>query len=267
MILTKRSEVMRFKVSDMLLSTLSLISCLGCSVKENRDVCPCQLVLDFSKVDTVSVKSIDLFLRENGEVILNDVVEQEEFDEDYYAYVPRTSLDFCAWAGRGDALTDDLKIPYGGDCPPVYIHSATIDAVGESVSETVIMRKNFCRVTMTVKMAMQSSVILAVIGNVDGFEADGVPSSGDFKVIKHVDGDNVFYVNLPRQLDASLMLEMDSGDEIVKRFPIGQYIVESGYDWKAPDLEDISIDLDLAVSHLSIVIKGWEKEYKFDVVI
>ena len=58
----------------MLLSALSLLSCVGCSVKESREVCPCQLFLDFSEVDTASVKSIDIYVREDEEIILSDSV-------------------------------------------------------------------------------------------------------------------------------------------------------------------------------------------------
>ena len=267
MILMKQSDVMRFKVSDMLLPALSLILCVGCSVKENRDLCPCRLVLDFSEVDTVSVKSIDLFFRENDELILSDVVAREEFNDDYYVHVPRAGLHLCAWSGAGDTLTETLDIPYGEECPSVYIYSSLIDTDCESVSETVIMRKNYCRATLDITMGEQSSVWLSIVGNVDGYDAEGRPSQGDFMVRFSADGSDVCKVNLPRQMDDSLVLELDTGDEIVKRFPIGQYILESGYDWNAPDLEDISIYLDLAVTHLSIMIQGWEKEYRFDVVI
>lgn len=258
---------MRFKVSDMLLFALSFIYCAGCSVKENREDCPCRLVLDFNEVDTASVKSIDVFVRTENELVLNEVIREEDFSEDYIAYVPRTRIRCCAWSGREDALTEALMIPYGEECPPVYIHSSMIDAIGESVTETVIMRKNFCRMTLNVRMTAQSPVALAVLGGVDGYDADGKPSPGDFMVRMHPEGENVFSVTLPRQLDDSLIMEADMGDEVLKEFPLGYYIAESGYDWNAPDLEDLTIDLEFAVTHISMVIQGWENEYKFDVVI
>lgn len=258
---------MKFKVSDMLLFALSFISCAGCSVKENRGVCPCQLVLDFSEVDTVSVKSVDLFLRKDGELILNDVVVKEEFSEDYFAYVPRTGLRLCVWSGTGGTLADSLLIPYGEECPPVYIHSSHVDALGESARDVVMMRKNFCLMTLNVKMSVHPAISLAVSGNVDGYDVYGVPSEGDFMVRLYPESDDTFCIRLPRQLDDSLVMEIDTGDKVIRRYPIGRYIAESGYDWTAPDLEDIVIDMDFAVTYLSMVIQGWEKEYRFDVVI
>lgn len=265
--LTKPSDVMGLKVSDILLSALCLLSCVGCTVKENRGVCPCQLFLDFSEVDTTFVKSIDIYVREIDEIILSDIVGKEEFSESYLAYVPRTGLGFCAWSGREDALADAMEIPFGEDCPPVYIHSSVIDALGESVTEKVVMRKNYCKMTLNVKRDVKSSFELAISGNINGYESDGTPSPGDFMVVLDSDGSDTFFVNLPRQWDDSLLMKVDTGDKVVKTFPLGQYIRESGYDWNTPDLEDITIDLDIAVTHLSVVIQGWEKEYKFDVVI
>lgn len=267
MILKKLSDVMKSKVSYVLYFALSFISCVSCSVKENRGRCPCSLALDFSEVDTASVKTIDFYIREMNELLLNDVVESEEFSEYYLAYVPRTGLQFSAWSGRGDAFTEALEIPYGEDCPPVYIHFSLINAVNESVTETVVMRKNFCRMTLNVRMTVQSPVSLSVSGFVDGYDADGTPSPGDFMVKVYPEGNDSFCINLPRQMDDSLVMELDMGDKVIKKFPLGQYIAESGYDWTSPDLEDITIDLDFAVTHLSMMIQGWEKEYKFDVVI
>ena len=56
---------MRFKVYDMLTSALVLISCAGCSVKEDRGDCPCRLFLDFTEVDTMSVQ-VGRLIRERG---------------------------------------------------------------------------------------------------------------------------------------------------------------------------------------------------------
>lgn len=258
---------MRPKVSDMLLFALSFIFCAGCSVKENRDICPCRLVLYFSEVDTASVKSIDVFIRADDEVILNENIGMENFSEDYMAYVPRTWLGLSAWSGGGDTFDGKVVIPHGQECPPVYIHSSTLDAKKESLEETIMMRKNFCRMTLNVRMTIESPVGLAILGNVDGYGYDGKPSSGDFLVRVDPEGDNVFCVNLPRQMDNSLFMEVDTGDDVVKKFPLGQYIAESGYDWCAPDLADLTIDLDFALTHISMMIQGWEKEYRFDVVI
>ena len=76
MILKKLSDVMKSKVSYVLYFALSFISCVSCSVKENRGRCPCSLALDFSEVDTASVKTIDFYIRENLFVIEMNLMEK-----------------------------------------------------------------------------------------------------------------------------------------------------------------------------------------------
>ena len=72
---------------------------------------------------------------------------------------------------------------------------------------------------------------------------------------------------LPRQTDASLTMEVDDGTGVLKRFALGQYIEESGYDWNEADLKDIVVEIDIAILKISLTIQGWDKEHTFDVVI
>ena len=110
-------------------------------------------------------------------------------------------------------------------------------------------------------------VSISLVGNVDGYASDGRPTLGRFCCSSVVDVDGSCTMVLPRQVDNTLMMELDDASGVLKRFAIGEYIAESGYDWATPDLEDITIDLDFAVTHLTLVIQGWEKEYMFDIVI
>ena len=64
-----------------------------------------------------------------------------------------------------------------------------------------------------------------------------------------------------------MMLEIDDGGGVIKRFALGTYIASIGYDWTAPDLRDIDIELDFAMTRISLVVSGWDNEYEFDVVI
>ena len=62
-------------------------------------------------------------------------------------------------------------------------------------------------------------------------------------------------------------LEIDEGDGILKRFSLGEYIASTGYDCSTPDLQDIQIELDFAVTQVVLKISGWDGEHKFDIVI
>lgn len=258
---------MKTMPSRLLICLISLVICAGCSVKEKRSLCPCRLVLDFSEVDTAVISSADVEVAAPDGLVFYDQIDSDDY-ENYFVNIPRGEHRLCLWHGRGDCVAGEgLKIPYGEDAPPVYIHSSVIDAECEQLSEIVRMRKNHCRITIIMKGEDYTPVEIALLGNVNGYAGDGCPSVGEFRCSSGLDSDGICSMVLPRQIDDSLIMELDDGTEVLKKFTLGGYIAESGYDWSAPDLEDITMELDFAVTHLTLVIQGWEKEYKFDVVI
>lgn len=257
---------MKTMSSRVLISFISLIVCAGCSVKENRTLCPCLLSLDFSEVDTAVIWSADIEVAAPDGLVFNDHIDSGDFDDAYTVLVPRRELQLCLWSGRGKSTAGEgLRIPYGEQCPPVYIHSSSINADCEKLHESVRMRKNHSRVTIHTIGYMP--VKIALVGNVDGYAADGRPSLGNFRCSSDIGADGICAMVLPRQIDNTLVMELDDGTGVLQRFALGEYIAESGFDWTAPDLEDITIELDFAVTHITLVIQGWEKEYIFDVVI
>lgn len=255
-------------MKNMILSVALMSAALtGCSVKEDRMQCPCRLMLDFSEVDTSVVTSAALVMTGTDGFEFADDLSDDDFRHDYIVNIPKTSINVGIWSGAETMAYGGVKIPYGEDCPPVYFHTSVLNAGGESVREIVRMRRNHC--VMTVKLDWNNADIQNVVlyGNVDGYEADGSPSPGDFMYSLDPDREGECSALLPRQTDASLALEVDDGTGVLKRFALGQYIEDSGYDWSEPDLKDIVVEIDIAVLKISLTIQGWDKEHTFDVVI
>ena len=46
---------------------------------------------------------------------------------------------------------------------------------------------------------------------------------------------------------------------------MGEYILESGYDWNAPDLEDIDVEMDFSRSSLTVSVSKWKKTLSFEI--
>ena len=255
-------------MKNMILSVALMSAALtGCSVKEDRMDCPCHLMLDFSEVDTSVVSSAALVMTGTEDFEFAKDLFLEDFMHDYIVEIPKTSVNLGIWSGAETMGGGGVMIPYGEDCPPVYFHTSVVNAGGESVREIVRMRRNHC--VMTVKFDWNNVDIQSVVlyGNVDGYEADGSPSSGDFMYVLEHDREGETCAVLPRQTDASLTLEVDDGTGVLKRFALGQYIEESGYDWNEADLKDIVVEIDIAILKISLTIQGWDKEHTFDVVI
>lgn len=56
-------------------------------------------------------------------------------------------------------------------------------------------------------------------------------------------------------------------DSVIRQFALGHLIIDSGYDWTAPDLQDIEVDIDYSKSDIIFSVDGWDKEMSFDVTI
>ena len=253
--------------SILLLSISYILICSGCSVKEDRGACPCRLLLDLSEVDTSVIRSVDLSVTARDGIVFNAVLRAEEFEQEHIMNVQRTGVHVGAWNGTGGYLTDmGLRIPYGEDCPPVYVHSSYVDTSMEECTDTVEMRKNHCNLTINIKGNDTPFSSITVMSNVCGYAFDAVPLAGDFACTAiPVNGGCV--IGLPRQTDDGLLMSLDDGTHVIKTFALGTYISAMGYNWNDPDLKDITVDIDLALTYICLQVQGWDKEYLYDVVI
>lgn len=260
---------MKMKLSEVMTCILCMSVFAGCSIKEDRSVCPCRLVLDFSDVDTLTVRAADLMVSSSDGLIFKDSVDFAAVGKEYVADVPHGELMVNVWSGAEGFHDEDegIVIPFGYGCPPVFMHSSSVDAVGEICREKVVMHKNHCRLSVEVKGRDDVPYSLTVRGNVCGYMTDGSPAEGAFSCVAYPDGGGKVTVSLPRQLDNSLLLDIDDGSGIMKTFALGEYIAASGYDWTAPDLEDLSIVVDYFATVLTIHVRWWDKEYEFDIVL
>ena len=257
------------KPLEVISAICCLLSCVSCSIKEDRMACPCRLVLDFSGNDTVSVRSARLLVNASEGFCLADTLTCEDFEDKYMVSVPRGEVNVLAWYGCEGSVgrNEGLKIPYGEDCPEVYMDFFDIEAVAEETRHEVRLTKNHCRTTICVKTEEDFPYRLLVKGDIDGYEPDGLPSYGSFMYELELSDSMTGQVTLPRQRDESLLLEVLDGDSVLKVFTLGRYISATGYDWSAENLEDLTLSLDYTHNLIGITIGNWDKEHHFDISI
>ena len=246
-----------------------LLSCLSCSIKEDRGACPCRLVLDFSENDSVSVRSAELLLSASGGFFLADTLDCSDFDKEYHVSVPAGKVNVQAWHGGEGCISpgEGLRIPYGNDCPEVYMSCFDMEAEGEEMKRNVCLKKNHCKTTIYVKSEEPFAYRLVVRGKVCGYKRDGTPLEGDFMYELKLHEDMIGYVTLPRQCNDSLYLEIWEGDTVLKVFTLGRYISAVGYDWTAEHLEDLSLSLDYTHNFIGVSIGEWDREHDFNISI
>ena len=254
----------------------------SCFVKEDRDECPCWMTVEMP--DRVGHDgSVVLRLHGNYDDGAMDyaykVSESIKADVGILEYeVPRGSI------GVSVVNSARLVVPVGEQMDSLYGFFKPYHTRCESVKCDVELHKEFCTVSFTlVDEHYESPYDIEVRGNVFGVSPwDLVPVSGAFKYAP-VAEEGVYRLRVPRQVDASLemvMLEVpgqagydgeraeDDGERaVVNRFPLGEYIIRSGYDWRATDLSDVSVALDLEKQQVMVTVSGWDEIVVMDVVI
>lgn len=256
---------MRRVPSVLIVFVLCLVSA-ACSVKEDRRECPCRLMLDFRGIDTSLVTMLNIYAMSADGIVFSDTVAAEDFSRMYIRDVPHTLMRVSLWGADGGS--DRLHIPYGLECPLLYMYSFDADTRAETYFREVNLMKNHCRLSVLFSGREQMPYRLTFRGNVDGYGTDGMPSDGDFACVAYPADTEGLQVVLPRQMDSSLLLDIEDEDtSVLKTFAIGEYLMKGGYDWSAENLEDVTVVLDYYITGINITYKGWDKEYSYDIIL
>ncbi len=215
------SETWRFYKFLVLLSVLQpFFTCPGCSVKEDRDLCPCTLVLEFPREDAERLQDgVTVCMRGYSDVeggfSLCDTISAGQpvssgtpdgvfatgLDEysgsgpdtvsgkwSYSYVVPKGDVDLAV-AYSADGLAGELnssgkwiEIDEGRPCPSIWTCCEKVSARADRVTVPVRLHKNFCRIDIQVRdvVGAEFPFKLRVRGNVNGYDLDGKPARGAF---------------------------------------------------------------------------------------
>lgn len=232
---------------------LSLCFLASCSVKEDRRACPCRLALDF---DGLCVTPVMLDVRgEEGYAHAQAVFSDTLLVLD----VPRGRVSVAAAGGAVPDGEGSVRIPAGEEAPPLYLFQAGVDAAEDRLDLPVRLRKQFCLLELLFSgpPGYGPPFAVEVEGDYDGWLRDGTPLKGPFSRRLLPDGDGRALLRLPRQGDDTLRMHIVFSDRVVRTFSLGSYIAASGYDWTAPDLEDLTLQVDISLTSLTLSTDLW----------
>lgn len=197
------SETWRFYKFLVLLSVLQpFFTCPGCSVKEDRDLCPCALVLEFPNEDAERLQDgVTVCMRGYSDDVISlcdtllagraassrgpDTVSGKW---SYSYVVPKGDVDLAV-AYSADGLAGELnssgrwiEIDEGRPCPSIWTCCEKVSARADRVTVPVRLHKNFCRIDIQVRDVdgEEFPFKLRVRGNVNGYGLDGKPARGAF---------------------------------------------------------------------------------------
>lgn len=238
------------RASRLIFPVLLLFSILSCQfVKEDRDLCPCNLTID------VAGAPGDVRLLLEGPSFSIDTVVTG--DTSVTCRVPRPDVRITAVSG---AVWDGgVSIEEGEECPPLYLGVRRVGTDSEEASCASPLHKAYCLVEMQFKCpAGWKPMPVVVTGKVCGYGRDGNPAEGVFRCSAEPGASGLCSFRIPRQRDASLMLTLGSG----WTFALGEYLLQSGYDWGEADLRDVSLDIDISLTDITFRTAGWSHTEK-----
>lgn len=259
-----------YRKPPLVFCVLALLTLAGCSVKEKRCDCPCWLMLELGEIDSARFKSVEIDVFSDGGFLHSESVGCDRFGKTYVVEVPRKSVRVNVRAGDEGLFQADrgVVIPFGEPCPPLWQYTSFLDTSTESRRDTVRLHKNYSLLTVEmVTMGEPFPFGIGIEGDACGYGPDGNVLKGDFSVGCDPDENGLCSVRLPRQTESSLMLSiLDSGTS-VREFAIGEYIAASGFDWTSPDLGDLNITVNFALTRIHLEIDDWKTAFEYDVEI
>lgn len=244
-----------------------LFAAVSCTlVLEDRSACPCEL--------SVSVSGV---MGETAVVVGGEVVGRIWSDSTVVCRVPRGEVAVMAVSGvsAGEftgppGAGSEFRIPEGLDSPPLRLGYSFADASGDNARIDVVMRKEYCALSLEVDgpPGWGEPYLMKVRSDVCGVSACGEAVEGVFAFTMTLSEDGRSTVILPRQsLDGMLCLDIFMPDRVLRTFSLGAYMEKAGYDWSAPDLQDLDLRLSLSVTTFTLRIGLWTDTIPMEVVI
>ena len=256
---TEMKRILPFTAALMLLIPSS------CSVKEDRDGCPCWMQIDLSScsryTDQVCLKGWT-----DRESVFGVHVPEEEFPLTHEEEVPRGMVHYCAHSDPGESSISGMSVLVreGEQAPRLYAYRADVPAYGETVTDRVSLHKQYAAVAVRIENA-DDSFGVTVRGRWAGLDLDTLePVGGTFLHSPGRTDDGVWYFRLMRQGDDSLVMDITGRDGHTVPYELGWMIRSTGYDWSAEDLDDIFLGVDYATGEVSVSVIPWEEGLVYD---
>ena len=249
----------------------------GCSVKQDRSVCPGYLRVNVPE-DTRIVTPVGMVGWDGGE-LFRHLHDTETEGRTWLKTVRRGDFSFLAYTGVRTAKDEGhtLVIPLGEQCDSLYGFHTPV-SLDENATVDVSFKKQFStvRVDLMQHPVGMAALQLTASAGTCGFDLiDFSPVSGAYSYSFQTNGvERVATFRVPRQIDNSLILSIKAPDGTpLTEIDLGEKIAYMGYSWLLEELQDIYVVVDFQYAIIEISfgdditdVEKWENGAVFSLI-
>lgn len=258
-----------------------LAATIGCTIKEDREPCPCYLDLDYTVVldqnpmgKHPGLVESALFLPEEECRTTFTLAECPVLNENVVRRGEARVVGVVHNQPMKEFLATGPVLTWarGNEIDSVYVHASMVDCRGEEAYCLLEPHKQFHTLFFTDQFGGEAlrEYNLVIVGSTCGFDAstDGFEAvEGPYLyTVQEYDRDGGISVRVPRQLYDDLRLEFWTKDDYRKVFtaPVGQYMKATGYDKEALDLVDFEIEINFREALVYVRVADWSDQMVFE---
>lgn len=283
------------KILSYILLTVAITAVSECSVKEDRQQCPCRLTLDISdgrRVVPEECLSI-LLINEDSSVEADTRLKPDNFPKGWQKDVKKGIISICALKGVKACTKNaaSLLAPERGEFDRIFFYHSHANCTGETARDTVRLRKAFAEIAVElpdptntkhqfdITAECLSSGIDITTSKPTGGKMSVLLKSdhdkalrGDFHPVQDLDtigrSNRLFRFICPRQNDYSMRILLhNKNGELTYSIPIGEMLKDNEYSWDTQNLKDAFIKIDRAKVGISVKISDWNKGEEKEITI
>lgn len=257
----------------------ALLALGSCTVKEPRDGCPCLLKLDLDEVIASGRydKAVATLGPCSGASIGQEMIDVAPYaGTGYEKTVPRSLVRTSLVCGFKNSIfrSDTIRVNPNLPADPIWAFALEKECTEEVETVHVSLHKQYCRMNFVAagEADMQGyPYVLRVRAGCSGMRLyDLQPVEGDFSAVVREDSVGRLSLDVPRQKENELLLEMldrtafEKGNiEVVYRLDLGRKLAQTGYEWAAVDLDDVTVKIDYARASFSVEVLPWNDDYRY----
>lgn len=235
--------------------------------------CPCYVSV---KTDTQTDCLVSFFSSE-GQLLERKTISAAELQSgENYTKVKKGGIYVSVLQNMGGMLLTGgrtVQCQTGRESEPIYSMSIPKEAVGDDILVEGLLQKQHAVVTLIFKNTSQSvyPYNVKVSSTCNGLDLLSLEATkGEFVIQPSIDAENKTKFTMSRQngIDPIYLYFLDkSTGASVATLDLSYYINQTGYNWDAEYLSDITITIDYARSTLTIMVADWEEVLTFKFVI